>query len=205
MRTSMEKLGFKLEDIKILLTMQAHYDHVAAMAEMQKATGAKMFSTAGDRATLESGGKIDGFSDLPEYQFVPVHVDRVLKDGDTVALGSVKLKVLSHPGHSKGSVSYQLTVDDKGVKRPVLIVNMLSVIAPLAGNKAYPNIAEDYAQSFAAQKKLHPTIWLCAHAGQFNMQAKQKAGSFDDPKGYEEAVARLEKAYLDRLGKETKK
>lgn len=201
-RAGIEKSGFKYSDIKILLTMQAHYDHVAAMAEIQKATGAKMYATAGDKAALESGGKVDGFGTSPAFQFAPVRVDRVLKDGDIVKLGGTELKVLSHPGHTKGSVSYSLTVDANGVKTPVLIANLLSVVQPLVGNKTYPNIVEDYERSFAAQKQLHPGIWLAGHAGQFDMQAKLKQGSFDDPKGYTEAVANLEKAYRERLAKE---
>jgi metallo-beta-lactamase class B len=201
-RSSVEKLGFKLTDIKILLTMQAHYDHVAGMAEIQKATGAKMYATSGDKAALESGGKIDGFGDSPAFQFVPVRVDRTLKDGDTVRLGDTELKVLSHPGHTKGSVSYSFTADENGTKTPVLIVNLLSVVQPLVNNKTYPNIAEDYARSFAAQKQLHPGIWLAGHAGQFDMQAKVKAGSFDDPKGYADAVSGLEKAYEEQLAKQ---
>jgi metallo-beta-lactamase class B len=199
LRASIEKLGFKLSDIKILLTMQAHYDHVAAMAELQKATGAKMYATAGDKAALESGGKIDAFGDSPAYRFAPVRVDRILKDGDTVQLGGTELKVLSHPGHTKGSASYSFMVDANGTRTPILIVNLLSVVQPLVNNQAYPNIAEDYAHSFAAQKQLHPGIWLAGHAAQFDMQAKVKAGSFDDPKGYTEAVEGLEKAYRELL------
>jgi metallo-beta-lactamase class B len=197
-RTSVEKLGFHLPDIKILLTMQAHYDHVGAMAEIQKATHAQMYATQGDKATLESGGKIDGLGDSPEYQFRPVHVDRVLKDGDKIRLGGTELIVLSHPGHTKGSVSYSLTVD----KTPVLIVNLPSVVQPLVNNKTYPGIVDDYERTFAAQKQLHPGIWLAGHAAQFDMEAKLKAGSFNDPKGYAEAVENLEKAYRQRLAKE---
>lgn len=202
-RTSVEKLGFHLTDIKILLTMQAHYDHVAAMAEMQKMTHAKMYATQGDKATLESGGKIDGLGDSPEYQFRPVHVDRVLKNGDVVRLGGTELTVLSHPGHTKGSVSYSLTVDgDGGKKIPVLIVNLPSVVQPLVNNKPYPGIVDDYERTFAALKQLHPGIWVAGHAAQFNMEAKLKAGSFDDPEGYAQAVENLEKAYRERLAKE---
>ena len=201
LRASFNKLGFKLEDVKILLTMQAHYDHVAAMAEVQKITHAKVYSTAGDKAALESGGKIDGFSDNPAYEFAPIHVDRILKDGDTVELGGTTLHVLYHPGHTKGSVSYQLTADSK----PVLLVNLLSVVQPLVGNKKYPNIVDDYKRSFAAQEKLHPGIWLAGHAAQFDMDAKLKAGSFDDPKGYVEAVANYDKLFHERLAKESTK
>lgn len=199
-KASVEKLGFQMKDIKILLTMQAHYDHVAAMAEVQKSTGAKMFATPGDKTALESGGKIDGFGDSPAYQFAPVRVDRVLKDGETVRLGETHVKVLFHYGHTKGSASYELMADGK----PVLLVNLPSVVQPLVGNTAYPGIVEDYERTFAAQKKLHPGIWLAGHAGQFDMQTKLKAGSFDDPKGYLEAVERYEKMYRERLAKEQK-
>jgi len=201
-RASVEKMGFKMSDIKILLTMQAHYDHVAAMAEIQKATGAKMYATPGDRAALESGGKVDGFNDAVEYQFQPVRVDRVLKDGEKIRLGGTEVTAIFHQGHTKGSVSYSMILDDKGTKKPVLIVNLLSVVQPLVGNKKYPNIVEDYQRSFASQKKLHPGIWLAGHAAQFDMQTKLKAGSFDDPKGYADAVAKTEKAFEERLAKE---
>ena len=197
-KASIEKLGFEMKDIKLLLTMQAHYDHVAAMAEVQKATGAKMYATPGDKAALESGGKIDGFGDSPAYQFAPVRVDRVLKDGETIRLGDTRIKVMFHYGHTKGSASYQVTAGGK----PILLVNLLSVVQPLVGNKTYPNIVEDYERSFAAQKKLHPGIWLAGHASQFDMEKKLKSGSFDDPKGYIEAVERYEKLYREALAKQ---
>ena len=73
-RAGVESLGFHLGEVKILLTMQAHYDHVAAMAELKKETGAKFYATTGDVAALESGGKADppGFENL----FEPIQVDR---------------------------------------------------------------------------------------------------------------------------------
>ena len=198
LKTSIEKLGFEMRDIKILLTMQAHYDHVAAMAEIQKSTGAKMYATPGDKAALESGGKIDGFGDSPAYQFAPIRVDKVLRDGETIHLGDSHLQVKFHSGHTKGSASYQVTTEGKAV----LLVNIPSVVQPLVGNKAYPNIVEDYERTFASQKKLHPGVWLAGHASQFSMADKLKAGSFEDPQGYADAIVRAEKAYRERLAKE---
>ena len=58
-RDSVQKLGFKFEDIRILLTMQAHFDHVAGFAEIQKLTGARVFATEQDAPVLEDGGKSD--------------------------------------------------------------------------------------------------------------------------------------------------
>ncbi|MCY4628027.1 MAG: MBL fold metallo-hydrolase, partial [Acidobacteria bacterium] len=47
-RENVESLGFRLEDVRVLLTMQAHYDHAAALAEIKKVTGAKLWATAAD-------------------------------------------------------------------------------------------------------------------------------------------------------------
>jgi metallo-beta-lactamase class B len=200
-RESMQKLGFRLEDIKILLTMQAHGDHVEAMREIQQLSGAKVYATEADAPALEDGGKSDPvFGD--RMSFAPVKVDRLLKDGDVIALGSTQLKVILTPGHSKGSVSYSTTVEDGGKKRDVLIANMGSVVMPLAGNTRYPQIVEDLARSFDKQRKLSPEIWVAAHASQYHMARKHKAGSFVDPEGYKRAIDHYEQLFRKRLAEE---
>ncbi|MBL8229486.1 MAG: subclass B3 metallo-beta-lactamase [Bryobacterales bacterium] len=200
LRDSFRQLGFRLEDVKILLNMQAHFDHVAAMAEVRKISGAKVFATEGDAPILEDGGKSD-----PHFgessRFAPVKVDRRLKDGDLIKLGGVELKVISTPGHSKGSVSYWMNVREGGKRQSVAISNMGSVVMPLIGNPKYPNIADDFARTFAAQKKLSPDIWVAAHASQYGMQEKLKKGTFVDPAGYKAAVERHERSFLEQLAK----
>jgi metallo-beta-lactamase class B len=201
LRTSVESLGFHLNDIKILLNMQAHYDHVAAMAELQRETGAKVYATVPDVAALESGGQADppGF----DNSFAPVHVDRKLTNGNLVSLGGTELKVLLHPGHTKGSVSYLMTVDDNGVKRSLLFANMLTVVMKLEGNAIYPHIQDDFARSFAAQKTLHPDIWVAAHGSQYGMLERRKDGkTYAGGAEFLPAVERLEQQYRERLAQE---
>ena len=202
-RESFRKLGFRLEDVKILLTMQAHYDHVAAMNEIRKITGAKVYITEPDAPVLEDGGKSDPFLG-PEYRFAPVKVDRRLKDGDVVSLGGTDLKVILTPGHTRGSVSYSTTLDDGGRKRDVLLANMNTVVMPLVGNRKYPQIAEDYERAFATQRRLTPDIWVAAHASQYNMAEKVKAGSFVDPQGYQQAIQHYQALFHETLEKERK-
>jgi len=198
LRTSLQQVGLKLEDVKILLTMQAHFDHVAAMAEVKKLSGAQVYATEADAPILEDGGKSDPHFGK-SFWFAPVKVDRRLRDGDVVALGGVSLRVVSTPGHSKGSVSYTMDVMDGGVKRSVAIANMGSVVMPLKGNAKYPNIAEDFARGFEKQKKLRPDIWVAGHASQFDMAAKHKAGSYVDPQGYQKAVLEYERKFRETL------
>jgi len=85
LRANIESLGFRLEDVKILLTMQAHWDHTAALAEIKKISGAKMWATDGDAPILEDGGMSD-----PHFggkvSFAPVKVDRRIQDGEVIEL-----------------------------------------------------------------------------------------------------------------------
>jgi metallo-beta-lactamase class B len=200
-RDSVQKLGFKFEDIRILLTMQAHFDHVAGFAEIQKLTGAKVFATEQDAPVLEDGGKSDPILG-EQYRFAPVKVDRKLKNGDSIRLGSTELRVHLTPGHTKGSVTYSMNLAHNGAKYSVLIANMGSVVMPLVGNAKYPQIAEDFANSFRVQKALKPEIWVAAHASHYGMHDKYKSGSFVDPSGYRQAIERFEKLYLERLERE---
>jgi metallo-beta-lactamase class B len=202
-RESFRKLGFRLEDVKILLTMQAHYDHVAAMNEIRKITGAKVYITEPDAPVLEDGGKSDPFLG-PEYRFAPVKVERRLKDGDVVSLDGTELKVILTPGHTRGSVSYSTTLDDGGRKRNVLLVNINTVVMPLVGNRKYPQIADDYERTYVTQRQLSPDIWVAAHASQYNMAEKVKAGSFVDPQGYKQAIEHYHALFLQTLEKERK-
>ncbi len=201
-RQSMSKLGFKMEDIRILLTMQAHYDHTAGLAEIARISGAKMFATEADASSIEDGG----FSD-PAFggkrTFDPIKVDRRLNDGDTIRLGGTTLKVLLMPGHTKGSAGYSMDVTAGGKKQSVLIANMPSVVMPLV-NQKYPNIVEDYRRTFRLLKQLHPGIWVAGHGSQYGMAAKQRAGSFIDPEGFRRAVDDYERVFLERLEKESR-
>ena len=209
-RASIESLGFKFEDTKILLTTRAHNDHVAGMAEMKRLTGAKLLATDGDAPVLEDGGKSDPLWATEEYRFTPVKVDGRIKDGQKISLGGTDLTAYSHPGHTRGSVSYGLTIAENGRNYHVLIANIGSINPGtlLIGNKKYPQISDDYARTFREQKKLSCDIFLSSHAGQYGLHEKWKPGqayspdTFVDPEGYKAAVARAEVAYIEWLAKE---
>ena len=84
----------------------------------------------------------------------------------------------------------------------VLIVNLPSVVIKLLGNKAYPNIVEDYEATFGKLKQLHPTLWVAGHGSQYGLEAKYARKSFVDPEGYTTAVANSEKQFNEKLAKE---
>src|SRR3954466_9407281 len=98
---SVEQLGFKLADTKILTSTHGHFDHVAGLAELKRMSGARVLVSEQDKELLESGGKLDfRFGDTPSARFEPVKVDGTFKDSDTIALGDTVLTAHHHPGHT---------------------------------------------------------------------------------------------------------
>jgi len=212
-KKNIETLGFKFHDIKILLTNQVHFDHVGAMAQIKKETGAKLMVDAADADVLATGGASD--YELGKYgvMFQPIHADRALYNGDTIHLGNMQLVMLHHPGHTKGSCSFLFTVHDSASSYRVLIANMPTIIVDtsFAAVTKYPAIAKDYAYTLLAMKNIRFDIWLAAHASQFNLQQKHAPGSaynpsaFIDQKGYDDELADLQKKYDEKLKKDAEK
>jgi metallo-beta-lactamase class B len=210
-KASVEQLGFKLTDTKILTATHGHFDHVAGLAELKRMTGARVVVSAGDKELLESGGAADfRFGDTPGARFEPVKVDQIVKDGDDISLGGTVLTAHHHPGHTKGATSFTVNVQEAGKTYRVIIANMGSINpgVTVSGMAKYPGIAQDYARTFRAQKDMSIDIWLASHAAQFRMHEKYKPGDafnperFVDPAGFRAAVQQLEKTYLDQLARE---
>lgn len=206
-RASVSSLGFRMSDIKILLTSQVHYDHVGAMAAIKKVTGAKMMVNEKDSVVLTDGGRSDYELGRLGTSFQPITPDGVLKDGDTIRMGEIEMVMLHHPGHTKGSSSYLVNVKDEKKNYRVLIANMPTIISDRKFSEihSYPGIATDFAYTLQHMKLLQFDLWLCSHASQFGLHQKHKPGdgyypkAFEDRKGYDELLSELQEAYDKKM------
>ena len=207
-RSNIEKLGFKYTDIKILLTTQAHYDHLGAMAAIQQETGARFMVNTADSSVVADGG----FSDYAlggKTTFAPIKTSNYLKNNDTILLGNTLLVMLHHPGHTRGSCSFLFTTsrDEKGKSYRVLIANMPTIVTDqkLTAVDSYPGIANDLAYTLAAMKKLPFDLWVASHASQFDLHKKHTPGArynptaFADRKGYDKYPQELQQDYDKRM------
>jgi metallo-beta-lactamase class B len=211
-RDSVEKLGFRFGDIKILLISHAHWDHCAGAARLKEMTGAKYFVMEQDVSVVESGGKTDFQygADL-DKQYKPATVDRLLHDGDEVRLGDTVLAARLTPGHTKGTTTWTTEVSEGGKSYHVVIVGSPNVNPgyKLVGNTNYPQIAQDYERGFEVLKGLPCDVFLGAHGDYYGMEAKfarMKPGSanpFIDQEGYKSYVAEREQAFLKELKKQS--
>ena len=191
---SIEQLGFKYADIKILLISHAHSDHDEGIGLIKRETGAKLMVMDGDVPAEESTAP-----GRPG-----AHVDRVLHDGDTVELGGAKLTAHLTPGHTKGCTTWTMQVQEGGRTLNAVIIGSPNVNAGyvLVGNKDYPQIAQDYVKTFNVLKRLPCDLFLGAHGAYFGLKAKYekvKAGGANpliDPDGYQAYVAEREATFL---------
>ena len=202
---SVESLGFKMTDVKILLNSHAHSDHVEGLALLRKVTGAKVYVMQGDDQVISSGGKGQYMYKISRWN--PCPVDRVLKDSDEVKLGGVTLVARSTPGHTRGCTTWTWRVEDEGKAYDVVVIGSPNVNPgyQLVNNKEYPEIADDFAKTFEVLKSLPCDVFLGAHGGYYGMLerypllAKGKPNPFVNPEGYKEYVAQKEKVFRTAL------
>lgn len=210
-KASVEELGFKFSDIKILLIRHAHWDHNAGSDAIKKLTGAKYMVMDADVPVVESGGKEDfQYGSSPENLYPATKVDRILHDGDEVKLGGAVLIAHLTPGHTKGCTTWTMKVKDGGKIRNVVIVGSPNVNPgyKLVGNKLYPGIADDYDRMFRVLRSLSCDFFLGAHGSYFGMEEKypnMKDGAqspFIDPEGYKAWITEREQAFRNELAKQ---
>jgi metallo-beta-lactamase class B len=199
---SVEQLGFRFSDVKILLGSHAHGDHQEGDALVKQLTGAQVMAMAEDVPALEAmkpGGK-------------PHPIDRVLHDGDTVALGGTTLVAHLTAGHTRGCTTWTLKVQDGGKSYDVVIIGSFGVNqgTRLVNNPTVPGIADEYARAFAVARALPCDVPLGSHPAVYDMQekyaklAKGGPNPFIDPAGYKRELA-IEEAMFHAVLSEQQK
>lgn len=211
-KANIQKLGFKLADVKILLNSHAHYDHAGGLAELKRLTGARLMISEQDAELLANGGLKDpNFGD--RFEFEGIRADETFRDGKKVKLGGMTLTANITAGHTRGCTTWTTKVKDKG--RSLDVIFVCSTSAPgykLVDNEKYPSIYADYLKTFARLEKLKPDVFLGSHGGFYDLDAKIEKmrnspadNPFVDPSGYQEYLkaskASLEAAYKKQGGK----
>jgi metallo-beta-lactamase class B len=179
---SVEELGFKFSDIKIVLGSHAHGDHMEGDALVKKITGAQVMAMAEDVPALHKmtpGGKAHP-------------IDRVLHDGDEVKLGGMILTAHLTPGHTRGCTTWTMKARDGTKNYDVVIIGSLGVNPgfKLVNNAEVPGMVDEFKRAFRVSRSLPCDVPLGSHPGMFNLQVKYaKLGQggpnpYIDPEGY---------------------
>jgi metallo-beta-lactamase class B len=211
-RSNIEKLGFQMKDVRVLLNSHAHFDHAGGLAQLKQWSGARLLISERD-APLFGDVSDQDMTFGPKLQFPAAHVDRRIRDGDTVEVGAVILRAVLTPGHTPGCTTWTMQVHDEGKTYQVVFFCSATVLArsQLLNNKTYPGIANDYKKSFAKLRALPCDVFLAPHGSFFDLERKAselKRGArpnpFIDPDGYRRLLDWSEKDFQDRLEAETR-
>ena len=204
---NIQKLGYKLTDIKYLINTHAHMDHTGGLAQIKKDSGAQLISGEKDKPLLEGGyypGQDDEF-----LKFPAVKVDRVVHEGDTVTSGNVTLTAHETPGHTPGCTSWTMTAKDGDATRNVIFFCSATVaLNKLVTNPTYPGIIDDYKKTFAWSKTVHPDVLLAPHPEMYDMPGKKAKiadgapSPFVKPGEFNAFCDDLEKQFVASLEKE---
>lgn len=203
LRASIEKLGFRLADIKIILGSHAHGDHMQADAVVKELTGgAQVMAMEQDVPALKAMKAPSG---------KPHPIDRVLKDGEQVRLGGTALTARLTPGHTRGCTTWETTAQDGGRSYTVVIAcGGLQEDARLVNNKNYPEIADHFAQSIKIYKTMTPDVFLASHSWFFDLAGKYTrlgtggANPYVDPAGFRAWVDNMEKNWNTLMAEQRK-
>ena len=206
-------LGFRLEDVKVILNSDVHFDYAGGIAALQKLTGAVVKASLSSAAVLQSGGT--GDDDPQHTTLAPIapipHVDTV-KDGETVRVGPLALTAHYTPGHTPGGTTW--TWDSCEGNRCLHMVyadSLNAVSAPdffFTRSTTYPHVLKDFERSFAAVSALPCDILVSVHPefsdlwGRLERRDKGDADGLVNTEACRQYTASTRKAFDARVAKE---
>jgi metallo-beta-lactamase class B len=201
---NIQKLGFKLSDVKYILSSHEHLDHAGGISELQRATGAKFVALEQEVPGLTAG-----------TSFPAAKPDRVIHDGDTVKIGSEVMTAHLTPGHTRGCTSWTTTVHDGTRIYHVVFVGSASVLPMYrlidkpGAPETYPGIAQDYEKTFHVLRSLPCDVFLGSHGSFYSladkrgvMEKKPAQNPFIDPWGYQAYILLTEADFQKELAAE---
>jgi metallo-beta-lactamase class B len=179
---SVQQLGFKFSDVKILLGNHAHADHQEGDALVKQITGAQVMAMAEDVPALQAikpGGK-----DHP--------IDKVLHDGDRVRLGGTTLVAHLTPGHTRGCTTWTTKAHEG--RKTYDIVFGCSLRPP---GMLTPAIVDEFNRSFKLVRSLPCEVPLGDHPAQYKMQEKYAKLSKNGPNPFIDAAGCFAEAEME--------
>lgn len=202
---NIRSLGFRLEDVIILLHSHEHVDHVGGIARLQQLTGARLLASAPAARVFATGTAAPGdpqAGSLPP--FPAARVDGIVRDGEEVRLGNLMLTATATPGHTAGALSWRWGACDGGVCRTIVFADSLS---PVSGERYrfsdHPAYLAAYRASIARVAALPCDILLTPHPSASDMLPRIAGEKpLFDPGGCRTYASALTRRLDERLARE---
>ena len=184
---NIETLGFRVEDVRLILNSHAHFDHAGGIAYLQQASGATVAASPPSARVLEAGepGPDDPQFGL-HYAYPGAEDVREIADGDTLGVGPLALAAHFTPGHTAGGTSWTWTSCEGARCLDLVYADSMSPVSAddflFSRNERYPSVLDDFERSFAVMERLSCDILLAPHPSAVDLWervARREAGEAD--------------------------
>jgi metallo-beta-lactamase class B len=212
---NIRKLGFRTEDIKLIVNSHEHYDHAAGIAALQRASGATVAASPEGARALELGASLPHDPQPTAEKFPPVKHVKVISDGETLRVGRLAVTAHFTPGHTPGATTWTWRSCEGARCLNVVYADSLSAVSDegfrFSGDGTRPSIVETFRRSFDVVGALPCDVLLVPHPfamGMDEKRARQKqepaVNPFVDAGACKAFAARQRTAFEARLASEKK-
>jgi metallo-beta-lactamase class B len=185
-------LGFRTEDVRLIVSSHPHYDHAGGIAALQRASGARVAASASGARALEGGGPTP---DDPQFgfgrkanEFPAVSGVTVVRDGETPGVGELAITAHLTPGHTPGSTTWSWRSCDGPRCYDIVYGDSLTAVsAPgfrFTGDRSHPGLVDEFRRSISKVADLPCDILVTAHPAFADLDgklARRKSASGNDP------------------------
>lgn len=178
---SVRKLGFRMQDVKLILSSHDHFDHAGGIAELQRMTGATVVASPPTAAGLKRGSMA---KEDPQFvgntPFAKVGKVRTVRDGETVKVGPLAVTAMYTPGHTEGGTSWTWRSCEQDRCASIVYADSINAISS-DGYKftEHPEVVKQFEQSYAALERASCDIIIAVHPEFSGMWEKRKSGKPD--------------------------
>jgi metallo-beta-lactamase class B len=164
---SIRSLGFRTEDIRLILNSHAHYDHAGGMAAIQRATQAVVAASPSGARALEQGRPVPDDPQAGSGDFPPVKNVRIVGDREVLRVGPIAITAHLTPGHTPGSTTWTWQSCEGAKCLSVVYADSLNAVSlpgfRFTGDATHPNRVESFRQSIARVAALPCDVLLSVH------------------------------------------
>jgi metallo-beta-lactamase class B len=181
-RKNIESLGFRIEDVKLILNSHSHWDHVGGIPALQRASGAQVAASAWSAQEMAAGHNIEGdpqYDPADKLQLEKITKVRIVADGETVSVGPLRLTAHLTPGHTPGSTAWTWQSCQQGQCRNIVYADSLTPVSTdgfhFTGDATHPDITASFRASIAKLGALPCDVIVSTHPGFTNTFEKLAA------------------------------
>jgi metallo-beta-lactamase class B len=203
--SNIRKLGFRVSDVKIILSSHEHNDHAGGIARLQRLSGARLFASPAATKVLATGAAGAGDPQAGmQKPFSPARVDQVIRDGETVGLGNLTLTAHATPGHTPGAMTWSWVSCDGGVCRGIVYADSLTPVSRADYRfSGHPDYLAAFRASIAKVGALQNCeILLTPHPSASDMVKRLGRANLEGDNQCRDYAAALTKQLDERLAKE---